>query len=190
MLFVTMTHSAFLGLLKTYCTGMVNSDWMITEYTHDEKCDIFTTLGACNSQAASVIWAYPSRYPGRRHADANMFRRLEQRLCETRNVIPRARVNAGRPRTVLLSANEGAIIGSHGKGAVVNLDYTNRGSSAIHDDELYLCHYSRSAHLCPDNRPLWIEFCDCYDIDTLRIKSCCATVCGQMKRGWVQHPQR
>jgi hypothetical protein len=95
MLFVMISHSAFLGLLKTYCTARVSSDWMIMEYTHDEYCDMSIILGACNSRAGTA-----ARYPGRRYPDANMFRRLEQRLRETRNVTTTAHVNAQRPPTV------------------------------------------------------------------------------------------
>jgi hypothetical protein len=58
------------------------------------------TVGAINSQAGTAAWEYALRYPGRRHPDANVFRRFEQRLRETGSVTPTALVNAGRPRTV------------------------------------------------------------------------------------------
>jgi hypothetical protein len=67
------------------------------------------TLNACNSRAGTVAREYALRYPGRRHPNANMFRRLEQRLRETGSVTPAALVNAGRPRTVRTPANEDAI---------------------------------------------------------------------------------
>jgi hypothetical protein len=43
-----------------------------------------------------------SRYVffGRRHPDANIFLRLEQRLCDTQHLVPTALVNTGGPRTV------------------------------------------------------------------------------------------
>jgi hypothetical protein len=68
------------------------------------------TLGVCNSRAGTAAREYVLRYPGRRHPDANVFRRLEQRLRETGSVTPTATVNAGRPRTVPTPANEDAII--------------------------------------------------------------------------------
>jgi hypothetical protein len=68
------------------------------------------TLGACNSRAGTAARQYAIRYPGRRHPDANEFRRLEQRLRETGSVTPAALVNAGHPRTVRRPANEDAII--------------------------------------------------------------------------------
>jgi hypothetical protein len=68
---------------------------MIMEYTHDEYCDMLLTLGACNSRAGTAAREYAVRYPGRRHPDANVFRRLEQRLHETGRVTPTALVNAG-----------------------------------------------------------------------------------------------
>jgi hypothetical protein len=41
------------------------------------------TFGACNCQAGTAAREYALRYPGRRHPDASVFRRLEQRLRET-----------------------------------------------------------------------------------------------------------
>jgi hypothetical protein len=64
------------------------------EYTHDEYCDMLLTLGAYNSRAGIVAREYALRYPGRRHPDADVFRRLEQRLRETGSATPTALVNA------------------------------------------------------------------------------------------------
>jgi hypothetical protein len=52
---------------------------------------------------------YALRYPGRRNLHANVFRRLEQRLCETGSVGPTAHVTSGRCRIVRTPANEEAI---------------------------------------------------------------------------------
>jgi hypothetical protein len=68
------------------------------------------TLGACNSRAGTAAREYAIRYTGRRHPDANLFRRLQQRLRETGSVTPTALVNAGRPRTVRTPGNEDLII--------------------------------------------------------------------------------
>jgi hypothetical protein len=71
---------------------------------------MLVTLGTCNSRAGTAAQEYALRYPGRRHPDANVFRRLEQRLRETGSVTPTAFVKAGRPRTVRTPANVDAII--------------------------------------------------------------------------------
>lgn len=46
--------------------------------------------------------------PGR-HPDADVFRRLEQRPCETGSVTPAAHVNTGHPRAIQTPANEDCI---------------------------------------------------------------------------------
>jgi hypothetical protein len=94
----------------TQVTAGLSCDRVIMEYTHDEYCDMLLTLGACNSRAGTAAREYAIRYPGRRHPDANVFRRLEQRLSETGIVTPTALVNAGRSRNVRTPANEDAII--------------------------------------------------------------------------------
>jgi hypothetical protein len=94
----------------TQCIAGLSCDRMIMEYTHDEYCDMLLTLGACNSRAGTAVREYALRYPGRRHPDANVFRRLEQRLRETGSVKPTALVKAGRPRSVRTPAYEDAII--------------------------------------------------------------------------------
>jgi alpha-D-ribose 1-methylphosphonate 5-triphosphate diphosphatase PhnM len=68
------------------------------------------TLGACNSRAGTAAREYALRYLDRRHPDANVFRRLEQRLRETGSVAPAALVNACRSRTVRTPTSEDATI--------------------------------------------------------------------------------
>jgi hypothetical protein len=80
------------------------------EDMHVKYCDMLLTLGACNSRAGTAAREYALRYPGRRHSDTNVIRRLEQRFRETGSVTPTALVNAGRPRTVRTPANENVII--------------------------------------------------------------------------------
>jgi hypothetical protein len=133
------------------------------EYTRDEYCDMLLTLSACNSRAGTAAREYALRYPGRHHPDANVFRRLEQRLRETGSVTPVALVNAGRPRTVRTPANEDAIIAAVEK---LTRYRTRIGLSqprvleVLYDDQLHPYHYSRSAHLSPDDRPLRMQFCE------------------------------
>lgn len=74
------------------------------DYTRDEYCDMFLTLGTCHSRAGTAAWEYALLYPGRRHPVTNAFPRLQQRLRETGSV-SRTR----RPRTVRKPAIENTI---------------------------------------------------------------------------------
>jgi hypothetical protein len=113
------------------------------------------TLGACNSRAGTAAREYALRYPGQRHPDANVFRRLEQRLRVTGSVTPTALVNAGRPRTVRTPANEDVIIAAvEGEPWRSSLDIARelglsqpRVLEVLHGDQLHPYHYSRSAHV-------------------------------------------
>jgi hypothetical protein len=58
-------------------------------------------LGVCNNRSGNDTRECASRYAGRLHADANVFRWKEkQRLRVTGSVAPTARVKAGGPRTL------------------------------------------------------------------------------------------
>jgi hypothetical protein len=148
------------------------------------------SLGACNSRAGTAARKYALRYPGRRHPDANVFRRLEQCLRETGSVTPTALVNAGRPRTVRTPANEDAILAAverepwrSSRDIVRELGLSQpRVLEILHDDQLHPYHYSRSTHLFPDIVLYGSNFANCYDINTLRMSSFYTTFCGQMKR--------
>jgi len=61
----------------TQRTAGLGCDRMMMEYTHDEHCDMLLTVGACNSRAGVAAREYAIPYLGRRHPDANVFRRLE-----------------------------------------------------------------------------------------------------------------
>jgi hypothetical protein len=124
------------------------------------------TLGACNSRAGTAARECALRYPGRRHPDANVFRRLEQRLRETGRVTSTAHVNADRPRTVRTPANEDTIIAAAERepwrsSRDIAKEFGLSQPSVLkvlHDDQLHSYHYSRSAHLFPDDRPLQMQF--------------------------------
>jgi hypothetical protein len=64
---------------------------------------MFLTLSTCNSRAGVAEREYPLR-----HQNANVFRRLEQRLCETGSVTRKGRLNAGRPWILRTPTNEDA----------------------------------------------------------------------------------
>jgi hypothetical protein len=162
-----------LPLLKTQCTAGLSRDRMIMEYT-DEYCDMRETLGACNSRAGTAAQEYALRYPGRRHPDTNVFRRLEQRLLETGSVTPTTLVKAGRLRTVRTPANEDAIsqLWNESRGEVhaishENWDYPNRGSSKYF--MMINCIHTTTcgALICFQTIVLYgCNFSNCYDIKT------------------------
>jgi hypothetical protein len=93
-----------------------------------------------------------------------MFRRLEQRLRGTTTAL----VNAGRPRTVRTPANEDDIISAverepwrSSRDIARELGLSQpRVLEVLHGDQLHPYHYSRSAHLVPDDRPLRMQFCE------------------------------
>jgi hypothetical protein len=60
---------------------------------------LLLTLGTCNSRTVAAAQGYVLCSSGRRHPNASVFRRLEQRLCETDTAIPTIHVNTGHPRT-------------------------------------------------------------------------------------------
>jgi hypothetical protein len=152
----------------TQCTAGLSWDRMIMEYTHDEYCDMLFTLGACNSRAGAAAHEYALCYPGRHHPGTNVFWRLELCLHETGSVTPMALVNAGCPWTVWTTANKDAIVASveweprrssHDIAQELGLSQP-RVLEVLNDDQLHPYDYSRSAHLFPDNRPLWMQFCE------------------------------
>jgi hypothetical protein len=70
------------------------------QWSNDEYCDMFLTLGTCSSRAGTAALEYVLLCPGWRHPDANVFPRLEQRSRETGTVSPTEHLNMRRPRTL------------------------------------------------------------------------------------------
>jgi hypothetical protein len=68
------------------------------------------TLETCNIRAGTDTRESDLHYSDRRQSNANVFRRLKQRLRETGCVIPTIFDNAGRSRSVRTPANEDVII--------------------------------------------------------------------------------
>lgn len=79
------------------------------EYTFNEYSDMLLCLGAMDGVAAAAAREYAARYPGRRHPDANVIRRVEARLRETGQLMPVV-ANRGRQRTVRTPALEEQIL--------------------------------------------------------------------------------
>jgi hypothetical protein len=140
---------------------------MITEDTH-EHCDVILTLGVCNSR--TDMKAGNTRcYPGRRHPDGIVFRRLERCVREKEIVTTTALVNAGLlPRTVWTPVNKdvttAAVKGdlwrcSRDIAKVFELSKP-RVLKVLRDHQLHPHHYSRSAHLVLQHRPLRMQFCE------------------------------
>jgi hypothetical protein len=83
------------------------------------------TLGTFKSRPGTAALEYALRYPGRRHPDANAFRRLEQRLSDTGSVTPRANVNVGRPRIVLTPAEGDIVVAAKSRGEALAISQEN-----------------------------------------------------------------
>jgi hypothetical protein len=64
----------------TECTAGLSCYRIIMEHIHDEYCDAFSTLGACNSPAGTAARKYALRYLSRRHLDANIYDINTQRM--------------------------------------------------------------------------------------------------------------
>jgi hypothetical protein len=73
-----MTERVFRCARDTRCTTELRCYRKTMTYTHDEYRDMLLTNSAYNRQAGTRAREYTLRYPGRRHPDANVFRRLEQ----------------------------------------------------------------------------------------------------------------
>jgi hypothetical protein len=67
--------------------------------TLHEHCDVCLILGSYGNRAHAATRAYAERYPARRHPESNVFRRLDERMRETGNVLPTPPLDRGRPRT-------------------------------------------------------------------------------------------
>lgn len=76
-------HSALLPVLETHSAHSPGQLWS-NDHTY---CDMLLKLCTCNSRTGRAAKEYALRYRGRRHLDdldATVFRRLEQRLRETK----------------------------------------------------------------------------------------------------------
>jgi hypothetical protein len=142
------THRVVRSTQDAQRTAEVSWDLMITEYAHDEYCDMLLTPGTCSSRTGTAGREYPPRHPGRRHPNDNVFRRFEQRLSETGSV---THANAGCRKPT----NENSII------TAMKRELSQpRDLEVLQDVQLHPYHYSRSTHLFPHDRPLQVQFCE------------------------------
>jgi hypothetical protein len=128
-------------------------------------CDMLLTLSTCNSRAGTAARVYALRFPGRRHPDANVFPRLEHRLCERGSVTPMQHVIAGRSLSVRTQSLKNPQISygarepprsSHEITRELRLPKP-KFLEVIHDVQVHPYHYSRSGHLFPRDRLLRMQ---------------------------------
>jgi hypothetical protein len=134
-------------------------------FTLHEYCDMYFNLGACDNRAYATARAYAERHPARRHPDSNVFRRLNERMRETGNVLPTPPLDRGRLRTRRTPALEEMVLNMvtqnscHStRGIARELGVEHRADHLIlQDEDLYPYHYSWLA-TSPDLNPLEFFF--------------------------------
>jgi hypothetical protein len=126
-------------------------------FTLHEYCDMYLILGAWGNRGYAAARAYAERYPARRHPDINVFRRLDERIRETSNVLRTPPLDRGRPGTRRTPALEEMVLDM----VAQNLCRSTRGTAqelgvehrAVHlilqDEDLYPYHNSRVQGLMP-----------------------------------------
>lgn len=97
----------FSGCSQTQFEVVKICKWMIMKNRHDDNGDILLFLRVANSRAGTDVRLWTLRSSGWRYDNANAFRRLKQRGCETECLMP---ATLGRPQTLRTLANDGAII--------------------------------------------------------------------------------
>lgn len=122
-------------------------------------------LGACNSRAWSGAGAQVLCNVGRRHPDANVFRRLQQSLRETLSVAQRhLRMEATHDlckhqtkRRHNCTRETRALEMFRRNCNRIRL-YQQNAREVLPDNQLHKYYYSQSALLFPDYRVLWTQF--------------------------------
>jgi hypothetical protein len=120
-------------------------------FTLHEYCDMYFILGACGNRAYAAAKAYAERSPARHHRDSNVFRRLNERMRETGNVLATPLLDRGPPRTRRRVALEEIILdmvaqnpchSTRGIARELGVDY-RAVYLILQDEDLYPYHYSR-----------------------------------------------
>jgi hypothetical protein len=121
---------------------------------------MYLILGACDNRTYAAARAYAERYPARRHPDSNVFRRLDERMRETGNVLPTPPLDRDRPCTRRTPALDEMVLDM----VAQNPCHSTRGIArelgvehrAVHlilqDEDLFQYHYSRVQGLMPHDR--------------------------------------
>jgi hypothetical protein len=108
-------------------------------------------LGACGNRTYAAVRAYAERYPARRHPDFNVFRRLDERMKETGNVLPTPPLDRGRPRTRRTPALQEMVLDMVAQNPCLSTRGITRELGVEHhavhlilqNEDLYPKHYSR-----------------------------------------------
>jgi hypothetical protein len=126
-------------------------------FTLHEYCNTYLIHGACGNRAYDAAIAYAERYPAHHHPDSNVFRRQDERMRETGNVLPAPPLDRGRPCTRRSPALEEMVLDMMEQ----NPCHSTRGISrelgvqyrAVHlilqDEDVYPYNYSRVKCLMP-----------------------------------------
>jgi hypothetical protein len=137
-------------------------------FTLYEYCDMYLILGACGSRSYAAARAYAERYPACHYPDSNVFRRLDDTIRETGNVIPTPPLDRGRPRTRRTPSHEEMVLDT----VAQNPCRSTRGTArelgvehrAVHfilqDEDLYPYHYSRIEGLMPHDYHHRLQYCE------------------------------
>lgn len=138
---------------------------MAGNYSNREYYDMLMALGACNNRAGQAVRLYEVRHPLRRLPDANVFRRLEDRILFNGNVAVPPRVNAGRQRlhddvALDLMRNDSSR-STRCVGRELGINHT-RVWRALKRDQQHPYHYTRVQHLQDNDGPVRRRFCEWY----------------------------
>jgi hypothetical protein len=127
------------------------------KFTLHQYCRMYLILGACGNRAYAAVRAYADRYPACRHPDSNVFRRLDERMRETGNVLRTPTLDRGGQRTRRTPALEEMVLDMVAqnpcritRGIARELGIEHRAVHLILQvEDLYPYHYSRVQGLMP-----------------------------------------
>lgn len=137
------------------------------EYGFSEYADMLLCLGEANGVANEAARVYAVRFPNRRHPDAKVIRRAEQRLRETGQLMP-VNVDRGRRRSirtpvleqqVLWAVEEAPGRGIRGLAHQFNVSY-HTVQKILADEHLHPYHYTKVQALQPGDFPPRQQFCE------------------------------
>jgi len=112
MLFVITIKRSVICNRNTWRIKGLSCDRITVENTHDKYSDTLSNFGPYNSTAAIAGRKFVLHYSGRRHANGNLFQRLECHRHRRRRVTSAAFVNVGRARAVrILTSKDPKISG-------------------------------------------------------------------------------
>lgn len=143
---------------------------MVRMYSVREYCDMYVIFGQCNGNALRTSREYGRRYPSRRQPDANVIRRLDDRLRTTGSVLPTANLHnvGGRTHGGLTLSQESAIMRRVAADPGLSTRALGRQvhapRSTVHrrlrEARLYPFHYRTVQGLQADDWPRRIAFCE------------------------------